>query len=169
VTHSTLPLWRSERNVRISYTAQPPRAGNQPAARNSDLVEYEAASGKGGVKTVSGTNTAVVSPGLGENTGSWDWKGKGWLFWVGSHWEVLGWGERPLPDGGVERWAVTWFSASIFTPEGVDIYADRKEGLSKDTVDEIMKALKELPAKDLAAMCGKDMRPVEIKLPWKER
>jgi hypothetical protein len=172
-------MWRTEQNVRITYSSRPPRDGAIPAARNTDHVEWEAASGKGGVKTVSGGNTAAVSKDAGEpdsatpaqplDTGSWDWRGKGFLFWVTSHWEVLGWGERPLADGGVERWVVTWFTRSMFTEEGVDIYCDRKEGVSQETADAILKALGGVPAKELADLCNAKMQPVQIQLPWKER
>jgi hypothetical protein len=166
-------MWRTARNVRISYTPLPPKPAASssspadPLPRNQDLVEYESSSGKGGVKTVSGANSAS-GPAY---DGSCEWRGRGWLFFVTSHWEVLGWGERTLPgqSGGVERWAVTWFAATLFTKEGIDVYSDRKEGISEALLGEIMAALKGLAAKELVVMCEKDMRPVEIKLPWKER
>ncbi len=163
VTHSTLPMWRSARNVRISYKfAQTTRDG---APRNEDMVEYENVDGKGGVKSVSGGNTGS----LATAGGVWDWRGKGWLFFVTSHWEILGWGERPLADGGVERWAVTWFAKTIFSAEGVDIYSDRKEGCSKELAEGILKALRAVDAKPLAELVEKDMREVKIELPCKER
>ncbi|KAK2070988.1 hypothetical protein P8C59_005445 [Phyllachora maydis] len=174
-------MWRNKRNVRIGYTPrEPTTAAGRPVARNCDLVEWEPVSGKGGVKSVSGTNTASGAPlkpstapaeasSAPLNTGSWDWRGKGLLFWVTSHWEILGWGERPLPGGGIERWAVTWFTPSMFTQEGIDIYADRKGGLSKETAGEIIQHLKTLPTEKLASMCESDLKEVEIKLPWKER
>lgn len=70
---------------------------------------------------------------------------------------------------GVERWVVTWFAPTIFTKEGVDIYSDRKEGLSPETVEGIIAELKKLDAPAVAQMVEKDMQDVEIKLPWKER
>jgi hypothetical protein len=161
-------MWRSARNVRITYTPLPPHSPSTNGAyRIDDLVEYESLNGKGGVKTVAGVDTAS-KPG---DTGAWDWRGKSWLFFVSSHWEVLGWGERPLPgaDGGVERWVVTWFAPTLFTKEGVDVYSDRREGVSKETLDEVMAALKGMDASPVAEMCEKDMRPVAIQLPWKER
>lgn len=173
VTHSTLEMWRSARNVRITYAPLPAKTSSSsstpPLARIDDLVEYEKSSGKGGVKSVAGVDTAAGAP----DTGAWDWRGKGWLFFVGSHWEVLGWGERPLAGGsgggGVERWVVTWFAPTVFTKEGVDVYSDRKEGGSKELVEEVLAALRKTEAKPLAEMCEKDMKEVEIKLPWKER
>ncbi|KAI0884549.1 uncharacterized protein GGS22DRAFT_163782 [Annulohypoxylon maeteangense] len=162
VTHSTLSMWRSARNVRITYAAYEPVTG-----ANDNLVEYEKRSGKGGVKTVVGIEKPdPVIP------GAWTWRGKGMLAIASSHWEVLGWGERPLAgvDGGVERWAVTWFAPTLFTQEGVDIYSDRKEGLSKKTADEIIQVLKELKdAPKVVELVGKHMQEVDINLPWKER
>lgn len=130
-------------------------------------MEYESLNGKSGVKTVAGVDTASEP----DSTGAWDWRGKGWLFFVSSHWEVLGWGERPCAgaEGGVERWVVTWFAPTLFTKEGVDVYSDRREGVSEETLKEIMSGLKGSEAKPVAEMCEKDMQAVEIQLPWKER
>ncbi|KAI0182120.1 hypothetical protein GGR52DRAFT_68126 [Hypoxylon sp. FL1284] len=163
VTHSTLRMWRSARNVRITYRAY---GDAGPSGVNDNLVEYEK-SGK--VKRVEGVEKpdAVVPA-------AWTWRGKGLLRIASSHWEVLGWGERPLlgtgdMGDGVERWAVTWFAPTLFTQEGVDIYSDRREGLSQETVDGIMKALKELKdAPKLVKLVEKDMQEVEVNLPWKE-
>lgn len=104
-----------------------------------------------------------------DDTGSWGWRGRGWLFLITSHWEVLGWGERELPGGGVERWVVTWFEATVFTQEGVDIYSDREEGGSEGLVAEILEKLNGIGARELGELCERDMRVVEISLPWKER
>ncbi|KAI1188406.1 hypothetical protein F5B17DRAFT_272643 [Nemania serpens] len=170
VTHSTLSMWRSAQNVRITYTPHAPADsnstsnGNGPAV-NDNLVEYEKKNGKGGVRTVLGIEKP--DPNI---PGAWNWRGKGWLAIASSHWEVLGWGERPLssPAGGVERWAVTWFAPTLFTEEGVDIYSDRREGLSKETADAIIAALKRLEAPKLVQSVEKKMMEVAISLPWKE-
>ena len=77
------------------------------------------------------------------NGATFDWKGKGWLFFVSSHWEVLGYGRE---DSSNLEWAVTCtsfsplpylfsqqhakrpeelmidFSKTLFTPSGIDIY-----------------------------------------------
>ncbi|KAI1444255.1 hypothetical protein F5Y02DRAFT_178575 [Annulohypoxylon stygium] len=165
VTHSTLSMWRSARNVRITYAPYKPIPG-----ANDNLVEYEKKNGKGGVKTVVGIEKPdPVIP------GAWTWRGKGLLAIASSHWEVLGWGERPLPggeegEGGIERWAVTWFAPTLFTQEGVDIYSDRKEGLSKETAEEVIKVLKDLKdAPKVVEMVEKNIQEVDINLPWKER
>ncbi|KAI2617302.1 hypothetical protein GGS26DRAFT_596471 [Hypomontagnella submonticulosa] len=165
VTHSTLSMWRSARNVRITYLPYE----RDPTA-NDNLVEYEKQNGKGGVKRVEGIERPDAKV-----PGAWTWRGKGLLMIASSHWEVLGWGERPLLGGvgdmgeGVERWAVTWFAPTLFTQEGVDIYSDRKEGLSKETVEGIIKALKELKdAPKVVGLVEKHMQEVDISLPWKE-
>ncbi|KAI0869491.1 hypothetical protein GGS24DRAFT_478575 [Hypoxylon argillaceum] len=170
VTHSTLSMWRSTQNVRITYkphifasTTPFPNDGNGPAV-NDNLVEYEKKNGKGGVKTVLGIEKP--DPNV---PGAWNWRGKGWLAIASSHWELLGWGERPLASGeGVERWAVTWFAPTLFTEEGLDLYSDRKEGLEKETADDIIEALKQLQVPKLVQLVEKKMAEVAISLPWKE-
>lgn len=129
-----------------------------------DLVEYEKASGKGGVKSVAGVDTACGP----SDTGSWDWRGKGLLGFVTSHWEILGWGERESGNG-TERWVVTWFAPTLFTKEGIDLYSDRKEGMSPELAKEILAGLKGLEAKSVVEMVGNDMEEVKIQVPWKEQ
>lgn len=165
VTHSTLAMWRTAQNVRITYTPLPPSA-HGAAARIDDLVTYEKASGKGGVKTVAGIDTASASA----DTGAWDWRGKGLLGFVTSHWEVLGWGEWEEEEGGgSQSWVVTWFEGTLFTKEGVDLYSDRKGGMSKALAEEVLKGLRGLKgATELVSMVEKDMQEVKVVLPWKE-
>ncbi|KAF4584411.1 histidinolphosphatase-like protein [Ophiocordyceps camponoti-floridani] len=159
VTHSTLAMWRDARNVRIRYTALANSREGRP--RLDDLVEYEPLKSDGVRKEVAGVDTQDVD-------GAWDWRGKRWLFFVSSHWEVLGWGEELLPDGKVERWAITWFAPTAFTKEGVDIYCDSREGISEATYNRLMEALAKLEAPSLVTMIEGHMRPVEIRLPWVE-
>ncbi|RFU78836.1 hypothetical protein TARUN_3403 [Trichoderma arundinaceum] len=159
VTHSTLSMWRSARNVRITYKSLPPKDDGR--VRVDDLVEYEPNNKTGVLKSVAGVDT--------ENPdGGWDWRGKGWLFFVGSHWEILGSGEEKTADGETERWVVTWFAPTLFTKEGLDIYSDRREGLSEATYRKIDEAFRKLDAKALVDMVAQDMKPVEIRLPWAE-
>ncbi|KAJ3033642.1 hypothetical protein HK097_004783, partial [Rhizophlyctis rosea] len=162
VTHSTLSMWRSARNVRITYTSLPPTSSN--LQHMDDLVEYESLNGSGSVKTVQGIDT----PSTLDDTSSWNWKGKGWLFFARSHWEVLGWGERPLEGGGegeLERWVVTWFEKTVFTEEGVDVYSDREVGCSEGLLAEVVEGLKGV--EELKGLVGK-LRRVESVLPWKK-
>jgi hypothetical protein len=151
VTHSTLSMWRSAKNVRITYK-------DLGGGSVDDLVEYE--------KRTKLKNVHGVDKTLGP--GSWIWRGKGFLKPFTSHWEVLGWGEHQIaPDGKTERWIVTWFAKTLFTEEGVDILTDQQDGLSQETLTAIMTKLATLEdAKDVVDMVEKNMKPVEIKLPW---
>lgn len=131
VTHSTLPMWRSNKNVVITYTFLP---SSSPASSTSsdepdpstskidDLVTYSPLTSSS-LKTVRGIDTP--SPTV---PAAYNWRGKGWLKIASSHWEVLGWGEE---EGG---WMVTYFAKTLFTPAGVDFYARRKGGLSEGLV-----------------------------------
>ncbi|KAK4184718.1 hypothetical protein QBC35DRAFT_476996 [Podospora australis] len=157
VTHSTLPMWRTARNVRITYSPFP----SGDTTKVSDLVEYETLSGSS-LKNVKGVDT--VSP-LERNTGAWDWRGSGLLFFVSSHWEVLGWGTHEETG---EKWVVTWFQKTIFSAEGVDVYSDRKEGGSEGLVRGILEELNKMPG-ELGELCKRDMRGVRIELPWVEK
>lgn len=180
VTHSTLPMWRSARNVRITYKPLAPTAASTPSEVQNidDLVEYEKNNKSSAYKTVAGIDKP--DPAV---PASWNWRGKGWLRIASSHWEVLGWGEKPLssssataeqqdsqkPAATVERWVVTWFAATLFTPEGIDIYSDRPEGISPETLAGVTAALNSLEsAPKVVEYVAKDMREIEIQLPWKQ-
>ncbi|EGS23954.1 uncharacterized protein CTHT_0006640 [Thermochaetoides thermophila DSM 1495] len=177
VTHSTLSMWRSSRNVRITYGALSANP-NQPE-RMTDLVQHEpifkgddneeVRKRKGSVKRIRGVDTVSLRDENNTSTLSWDWRGSGWLFWIGSHWEVLGWGEKVVEGEVVERWAVTWFEQTWVTEEGIDVYSDRKEGGSEEVVRAIMEELRRVCKGQgrLEGIVGK-MRSVEVRLPWLE-
>ncbi|OWT41912.1 hypothetical protein C362_00278 [Cryptococcus neoformans Bt1] len=119
-------------DVTITYTPVARRCETR-IVEFEDLVEYKTRSSTDGSKTntskcqdeepgrcanenaVKGIDT--LSP--GSNGATFDWKGKGLLFFVHSHWEVLGYGKEV--EQGLE-WAVTYFSKTLFTPAGIDIY-----------------------------------------------
>ena len=92
-----------------------------------------------------------------DGQGGWDWRGRGLLKMTTSHWEVLGWGEKED-----EKWAVTWFAPSMFTPEGLDIYCNNKEGITPELYHEIQAALQALESRNTADLAEAEMRPVEI-------
>ncbi|KAK4101917.1 hypothetical protein N658DRAFT_424464, partial [Parathielavia hyrcaniae] len=177
VTHSTLRMWRSARNVRITYGALPPSNNNThpPKERLSDVVEYEPLSGSGRLKRISGVDTASSSSSSssGFDTSAWDWRGSGLLFFVGSHWEVLGWGERAVAGGEpgeVERWVVTWFAPTVFTAEGLDVYSDRRGGGSEGLMADVLAELRRVTMGEgkIGELVETEMREVAIQLPWKE-
>lgn len=128
VTHSTLPMWRNKRNVRIVYTRIP---GN----RLDDLVTYQSRTSPE-VKKVHG----VDKP---RKDGTYTWRGKGLLRVASSKWEVLGWGGGGA-DPNAEQWIVTYFARTGFTPAGIDIYSRKQEGLTPRTLQKLREALDRL-------------------------
>lgn len=132
VTHATLPMWKSKCNVRITYTALSP-TGAAAHPRVDDLVEYQVP-GNPKVKSVHGTSTSDPKENLGE-CWAWQWRGHGWLMIASSNWEILGYGED---DGNA--WVVTYFSKTLFTPAGIDVYS-RSSSLPEPTLQKIKRAL----------------------------
>ncbi|KAH8598282.1 hypothetical protein B0O99DRAFT_507198 [Bisporella sp. PMI_857] len=151
VTHSTLPMWRKAKNVRITYKIIPPSTPNGPELLD-DIVSSEPTA-----RTLLPQPKEIHGVDTPDGQGGWDWRGKGWLKVASSHWEVLGWGER---EG--ERWVVTWFAPSMFTPAGLDIYSSRKEGLGEGLYKDIIMGLEGLEAEEMAQLVKAEMREVKI-------
>jgi hypothetical protein len=77
-------------------------------------------------------------------------------------WQVLGYGTRTV-DGITESWAVTYFESTMFTPAGVDIYTDRRQGMSEGLYSEIEKALEELEGDSgVGKLCKDEMRRIVV-------
>ena len=149
VTHSTLPMWKNKRNVRIAYTRLP---GN----KLDDLVTYQNLKSKE-LHSVHGIDTP-------KKDGAYLWRGKGLLKIATSRWEVLGWGgggahAAPIHPAGTEtvqvsaptveeedaeQWVVTYFAKTPFTPAGIDIYSRKSTGLSMATMGKLRTALARL-------------------------
>jgi hypothetical protein len=149
VTHSSLPMWKSKRNVRIKYTPLPPSSKNTPPEstdRIDDLVSYQSLTSTK-LHTIAGIDSASSEASRGE----WDWRGKGLLKIASSHWEVLGWGEEA---GTGNKWVVTCFAKTLFTPAGVDFYSAGRGGLQVDTVDAVKKGLAEMDDVDIRKMAS---------------
>lgn len=132
VIYSSLPLWKSKRNVTITYKALEPTAAhhNQEAvSRLDDTVSYQTLTSDK-IKTVHGIDTAS-----GPGADIWDWRGTGWLKLASSHWEVIGYGQN-----SGEAWGVTYFASTLFTPAGIDIMSKSKKGISAETLSGIKAA-----------------------------
>ncbi|KAI9859803.1 MAG: hypothetical protein M1813_006520 [Trichoglossum hirsutum] len=165
VAHSTLPLWQNKKNVRITYKSLPPGRGpTSDTHKIDDLVSYQWLNSDA-LKTVHGIDTSSKDG----DTSSWDWRGTGLLFWVTSHWEFLGWGSDDSSDGvslGKDSniyappagnkgdWAVTYFTKTLFTPAGIDIYSRSGAGLSPMKVAEIKAALAEVDDESVRKLAG---------------
>lgn len=132
VTHSTLPMWKSNRNVTITYRSLP-----NNAEVLDDLVEYQPLTSEKR-KKVEGVDTPDA-----EVVGAYSWRGRGLLKIASSHWQVLGYGDE---DGG---WAVTYFQKTLFTPAGLDVYARRKGGLSEELLEQIRDEIRNVQAKEV--------------------
>ncbi|KAF4593627.1 hypothetical protein EYR40_008415 [Pleurotus pulmonarius] len=138
VIYSTLPMWRSKRNVRITYTSiSGTGTGDGGPQRIDDLVTYQSI-GSEKVQSVRGVDTAVTGGGV--DGWAWHWRGKGWLMIASSRWEVLGYGPGDEEEG--EKWAVTYFAKTLFTPAGLDIYSRSPGGLSEELLGQIKEALR---------------------------
>ncbi|KNG46300.1 hypothetical protein TW65_86037 [Stemphylium lycopersici] len=142
VTHSTLPMWKKSRNVRITYSAIP----STSPAQIDDVVTYQNLSSDK-LKTVHGVDRPFelpnTSPAPGEAEAGevaslgYNWRGKGWLVIATSKWEILGYGDE---EGAGNSWVVTYFAKTLFTPAGVDFYS-RNGSLAPRTIEDIKAGL----------------------------
>lgn len=138
VTHSTLPMWKKNRNVVITYTPIPSTTPPQI----DDLVTYQPLNSTS-IKTVKGVDKPFSVPNTSTSVESdpasmaYNWRGKGWLMIASSKWEILGYGEE---EGTGNSWVVTYFAKTLFTPAGVDFYS-RKGKLTEQTIEGIKAGL----------------------------
>jgi hypothetical protein len=147
VTHSTLPMWKSKSNVRITYTPLP--AHTDAPTDFDDLVEYKKLTG-GKDSSVHGVSRAVTVPELGAGW-AFSWRGKGLLMIASSQWEILGWGEDAATGSS---WVVTYFGKTLFTPAGLDFYSRSKDGLSEGIVTSIKAELAKLEDSSLKTLAA---------------
>lgn len=150
VTHSTLPMWKGKTNVKISYKALP-HDDSTPSGtpqKLDDLVEY-CKEGSDKVSSVHGISRPIDVGGADKKGWAYSWRGKGWLMIASSHWEVLGWGEV---EGNA--WVVTYFSSTLFTPAGLDIYSRSASGLSEGSLEEIKEKLMAHGNETLSKLAG---------------
>jgi hypothetical protein len=135
VTYSSLPTWKSSRNVRITYKLLPKAEGE--GDKLDDLVEYQTLDSDK-VKSIQGVDKATADT----QGWAWDWRGSGLLALTTSHWEVLGYGSLKSANGQELDWAVTYFAKTLFTPAGIDIYSRSEAKISDALLAEIKKQLK---------------------------
>lgn len=141
-------MWKSKRNVTITYSLLPPSSpsiAEDHTDRLDDLVEYQSLDSEK-MHTVRGVDKASGGAGT---TDTWDWRGKGWLMIASSHWEVLGWADN---GAGQDGWVVTYFAKTLFTPAGIDIYSRSEQGLTKETVDEIQSAMSKIESEEFKTL-----------------
>lgn len=71
---------------------------------------------------------------------------------------MLGWGEE---DGTGNKWVVTCFAKTLFTPAGVDFYSQNQGGLCPETVEAIKQKLAAVEDDGIRKMAG-DLFEVKI-------
>ncbi|KAK6354777.1 hypothetical protein TWF696_003913 [Orbilia brochopaga] len=157
VTTSTLPMWKSAKNITITYTSIP----STPSAID-DMIHYQArstttaaSSTPAPVKSIHGVDYPLTD---NPTDLSYKWRGKGWLMIATSRWQVVGYGGRDVRDvdgvlEGVE-WVLTYFEKSLFTPAGVDIMTLEKDGVDDETFKAIQDGLKGCGSSVLAELQG---------------
>jgi len=139
VSYSSLPLWKGKQNVRIIYGRSGPRPDTLDRIPDlTDHVEYQK-EGKEKISHIHGISRPVEVEGLPHGL-AYNWRGKGWLKIASSDWEILGFG-TDSHNGEENDWIVTFFSKTIFTPAGADIYTRSQKSLSDATLDKIKTTL----------------------------
>ncbi|RVD86374.1 uncharacterized protein DFL_004653 [Arthrobotrys flagrans] len=146
VTTSTLPMWKSAKNIRITYTSIP------STKDIDDMIHYNPRDGppaatqtpEGSAKLVTKSIHGVDYPLSGDERDlTYKWRGKGLLFIATSRWQVVGYGGRDVRvvtgEGGEEvlegvEWVVTYFEKSLFTPAGVDVMTVAREGVDGEVL-----------------------------------
>ena len=155
VTHSTLPMWRTKRDVCITYTALSSSSAAASASASTDqiimddLVTYfplHRSSTKS--KTIHGIDTGSRTGTRSDRLRAWKWRGKGWLSMASSPWEILGFGSVVGPEDDGNRWMVTYFQKTLFTPAGIDIYSRHPAGLAETVLRDIKLELDRLGRSD---------------------
>lgn len=152
-----MSIWKDKRNITITYTPGPAThtpshaklETTQGTDRLDDVVEYQNATGDK-IKEVRGrnvagadyadenaTSAATAAATAEEADGSgWDWRGKGIIAAAYSTWSIIGWGE----EGG-NKWMVTYFRKTVFTPAAVQMYSWNEGGLDEVLVEKLKRCL----------------------------
>ena len=130
IVGTNFPMWLSGERTGPSFHYTVSECDGEPVLL--DEVSYLQKDQK---RTISGVD--FPDP---KAPGRFTWRGKGWLFFLKSRWEV-----RLMDE--YNQWAVIHFSKTLFTPEGVDIIfreCDPEESLleeikGKMAQDELLK------------------------------
>lgn len=104
IISSNFPMWLKGDKTHPTFTYTLVGQGEQQ--KLLDVVRY---SKNGKIRKITGYDNLQD-----EEKMTFVWRGKGWLFFAESNWQI----RLVDPD---KKWAVIWFSKTLFTPEGVDI------------------------------------------------
>lgn len=133
IIETSLPFWQHRRTPTITYTQQ--RCKGQP--RLLDQVRYLNAAGQR--KQIVGYDYALEADSLAKQ-GHFNWVAQPWyLFFLKSQWGVV------AHDLDYSEWAVTYFSKTLFTAAGIDIYS-RQPFLASHTRQQIIEHISPIDA-----------------------
>lgn len=124
IQKTSLAFWENRFSPTVTYTPE----ANSPAMKMLDEVRYK--NKRGVVKEVVGYDYLTSNI-----NGQFMWRAKPWyLYFLKSEWGIVD------HDEAYTDWAVTYFSKTAFTPEGMDIYS-RSEVLDDDKYKEILQRI----------------------------
>ncbi|KAE8225062.1 hypothetical protein CF319_g2138 [Tilletia indica] len=169
VVGTSLSLWKKRSNVVISYhktEKELPALGEEQIPGKSTLQfedeinwfeDGKEEAGQAKFKKLRQEGKKNWLRGLNKldakatNGATFHWGGLGWLRLLSAHWQVIGASPafgNPSASADEPVWLVTYFSKSLFTAAGVDIYVRNPSKLSDETYDAIVAALSKLEAKE---------------------
>lgn len=144
ITHTTSPVWKDKRNVVVTYTALPSKS-HSARPQLDDLITYQTLESRKS-QTMHGTDTPSAA-----GLGSWTWRGNGWLKFVTSQWEILGY-EALEREGKEGSWLVVLAQKSLFTPAVLNVCTRGKDGLESERLEAVKVALKGLEHEELKVL-----------------
>jgi len=144
ITHTTSPVWKDKRNVVVTYAALA-SASNAARPQLDDLITYQSLSSRKS-QTMRGIDTPSAA-----GSGSWTWRGNGWLKFVTSQWEIVGHDDLPNSEdeGG---WIAVFAQKSVFTPAVLNVCTRSKGGLESGRLEELKVALKDSGHEELGKL-----------------
>ncbi|KAG0146684.1 hypothetical protein CROQUDRAFT_106965 [Cronartium quercuum f. sp. fusiforme G11] len=145
VVASTLPMWKGKKNITITYS---PIEG-QPKEVFSDLIEYHSdlsASPSSPRKQIRGIDRPDWPESSSQDQVRWKWRGKGLLKIASSRWQPMGFHFDSASEAHYSDepdWVITYFEKTLFTPAGIDIYAQTSAGIAEDLKQRLIKAVRQ--------------------------
>ncbi|SNX83018.1 uncharacterized protein MEPE_01724 [Melanopsichium pennsylvanicum] len=166
IVGSSLPLWKSKKNVVIRYIPHPNATSDEvkftdeirsesrskPAPAQTfqpDEVHHKWQSEQGFTNKLFGIKGTNVLQNNAKNGASYQWTGNGLLKFFHSKWQVIGYGPYDLTDNSRTKfdWVVTYFEKTLATPAGIDLYVRDPRQMPPMTYNAVIEKIKELNEK----------------------
>lgn len=127
IQKTSINFWLNRFSPTVTYTIEK----NSPEIKILDRVRYINSCGK--TKEVIGYDSLRT-----DINGQFRWQAKSWyLRFLKSEWGIV------AHDEEYNDWAVTYFSKTAFTPEGMDIYS-RSKVLTNNKYQEILQTISDM-------------------------